>query len=221
MKNKGLFIVIDGTDGSGKATQTKIIKDHLLTRKFDVELMDFPQYGSPGAAMVEEYLNGRLGKLEDIDAYQASILFAIDRFSAATKIRRYLSENKIVIANRYTSSNIGHQAGKIQNKTEREKFIKWLLDLEYDILKLPVPDKTILLYLDPAVGQKRVGKKGYRSYLKGKKSDIHEDSIDHLSKAAKAYKEVAVKQEWTIINADQTIEQVTQDIITVLNDILI
>jgi dTMP kinase len=209
---KGKFIVIDGTDGSGKATQTKLIVDRLKKEGQKVEIIDFPQYGSKSAGMVEEYLNGKYGSADDVGPYAASIFYAVDRYDASFKIREWLTEGKIVISNRYISSNMGHQAGKIDNKKEREKYLKWLGNLEFGIFGIPKPDLTILLYMPPGLGQKRVDKKGYREYVNGEKRDIHEANLKHLEKAAQAYKYVAEKYKWSVINGDRSIEEIHKDI---------
>lgn len=196
---KGKLIVIAGTDGSGKGTQSKKLVEKLKKEGKDVELFDFPQYGKPSAKMVEEYLNGNLGSADEVSPYQASIFYAIDRFAASKDMKKWLKEGKVIICNRYVSANKGHQAGKLKDKQEVDKFLDWLNDLEYNIFKIPKPDKNILLYMPHEIGQKLVDKKGHRDYVGGEKRDIHEDDLNHLSNAASAYKYVAEKEGWEII----------------------
>jgi len=200
IKMKGKFIVIDGTDGSGKATQTNLLVERLKKENYDVETIDFPQYGQKSAALVEEYLNGKFGTAEEVGPYIASIFYACDRYAASFKIKDWLNKNKIVISNRYVSANMGHQAGKIRSMKERDKFLEWLEDLEFNIFGIPKPDKNILLYMPPEMGQKLVEKKGYRAYVDGNKKDIHEEDINHLKNAAKAYLYVAKKYDWIVID---------------------
>lgn len=225
---KGNLIVIDGTDGSGKATQTKLLVERLKNEGYPVEYIDFPQYGKKSAALVEEYLNGKFGSAEDVGPYPASIFYACDRYAASFDIKRWLIEGKIVVLNRYVSSNMGHQAGKIKNPKERDKFLDWLDELEYGLFKVPKPDLTLLLYVPPKIGQKNVdqkpqtaiglynqddyqekvyAQKATREYIEitnsmgGKsKEDIHEKDLEHLKNAAKAYEYVAKKYSWTVIN---------------------
>lgn len=211
-KKTGKFIVLDGTDGSGKATQTELLKKRIQEAGLQVELADFPRYGEASAKMVEEYLNGTYGTAEEVGPYRASILYACDRYAASFQIREWLNAGKIVISNRYTSSNMGHQAGKIENLKERDIYLEWLKNLEFEIFRIPQPDLTILLYLDPKIGQSWVDKKAERSYIRGKKRDIHEEDLNHLTKAADAYLYVAKKYNWPVINANQTIEDVHQDV---------
>lgn len=199
LKMVGKLIVIEGTDGSGKGTQSRILIERLAKEGFSVEYVDFPQYGKPSAIMVEEYLNGRLGTIDEIDAYQASIFFAQDRFAKSKEIKEWLIQGKIVISNRYISANKGHQAGKLKDKEKIDSFLAWLDNLEFDIFKIPRPDMTILLHMPCEIGQKLVDKKGNRDYVGGNKRDIHEADINHLKDAEKAYIYVAEKENWKII----------------------
>jgi len=197
---KGKFIVIDGTDGSGKATQTTLLIERLKKEGYDVEVADFPQYGQKSAALVEEYLNGKFGDAKAVGPYRASMFFAVDRYAASFKIKKWLEEGKIVVSNRYTSANMGHQAGQIKDKEERDKFLSWLDDLEFNIFGIPKPDENILLYMPPSIGQKLVDKKGHRDYVGGEKRDILEADLEHLKDAAESYKYVAEKYGWIVID---------------------
>lgn len=183
--------MLEGTDGSGKSLQTQLLLDHLKSEDHDVEQISFPQYGKPSAFLVEQYLNGEFGTAQEVGPYRASILYAVDRFAAAPQIRQWLSQNKIVIANRYVASNMGHQGGKIKNVDERKKYFDWNYDLEYTILGIPKPDVNIILHVTPKISQELVDKKGDREYLKGKKRDIHEDDLRHLADAEQAYLNIA------------------------------
>jgi len=187
----GLFIMIEGTDGSGKSLQTELLLNHLRETGKEVEQISFPQYGEKSAGLVEAYLNGEFGTATEVGPYRASILYAVDRFAAANKIRKWLSEDKIVIANRYVASNMGHQGGKIKDETERKKYFDWNYNLEYNILGIPRPTVNLILHVTPEISQQLVDKKGEREYLHGKKRDIHEDDLNHLKDAEKAYLNIA------------------------------
>lgn len=211
---KGLFIMIEGTDGSGKSLQTGLLKERLVKEGHAVEDISFPQYGSPSATMVEEYLNGRLGTAEEIGPYRASVFFAIDRYAASNKIKTWLSEGKIVIANRYVGSNMGHQGGKIKDEAERKKFFDWDYELEYTIFQIPKPDVNIVLHVTPEISQMLVDKKEARVYLQGKKRDIHEDDLEHLKNAEIAYLQIARDYpEFTLIECVENGELQTPEII--------
>jgi dTMP kinase len=190
MENRGKFIVIDGTDGSGKTTQLEILKDKLESEGHEVKVADFPQYNTKSAGMVEEYLSGKYGQADEVGPYKASIFYAVDRFDASEKIKKWLSNGKIVLANRYTSASLGHQGGKIENSLERRLFFNWLYDLEYKIFEIPKPDLTIVLQVEPEISFK-LAKDRNREDWKGKTKDIHENNLDHLKKAEQTYIEIA------------------------------
>ena len=185
--------MIDGTDGSGKATQTELLIDRLRKQKLKVEMVDFPQYGNKSAGLVEEYLNGNYGTAKEVGPYRASIFYAADRYAASFKIRKWLEEGKIVVSNRYVTANMGHQGGKIKNATARAKYFQWLYDLEYKIFAIPKPDMNLILHVDAAVAQKMVDSKEKRAYIKNGKRDIHENDLKHLRNAEKVYLEIAKK----------------------------
>lgn len=192
--------MIEGTDGSGKGTQTELLKKRLIQAGFQVEQIDFPQYGERSATMIEDYLNGTFGTAEAVGPYRGSIFYAIDRYAASPKIRNWLANGIIVIANRYVGSNMGHQGGKILNKQEREAYFEWNYNLEYTIFDIPKPDINIILHVTPEISQQLVDKKPAREYLSGKKRDIHEDDLNHLRQAEAAYLHMAeIFPEFTLI----------------------
>ncbi|MDD5606597.1 MAG: dTMP kinase [Candidatus Pacebacteria bacterium] len=185
---KGKFIVLEGIDGSGKATQTKLLIKYFKKKGLKVQKIDFPQHGTKSAAMVDEYLKGKYGK---IDAYKASVFYAIDRYDASFKIRKWLKQGNIVVADRYISSNAGHQGGKL-DKQERKKYFKWLYNLEYNIFEIPKPDLTIILKSSPQISFKMSAQaKDRKKVYLGKKKDLHEKDINHLKKALQAYLDLA------------------------------
>lgn len=176
----------------------KLLADHLRQKGVKTEIIDFPQYGKKSAGLVEEYLTGQYGTLEEVGPYRASIFYACDRYAASFKIRKWLKEGKIVISDRYVGSNVGHQAGKIKNKKERQKFLKWLYNLEYNIFKIPKPDITFFLKTFPELSQKlsaKITDKAKQTkkklYLGSKKQDLHEKNLRHLKNALNAYLEAA------------------------------
>ncbi len=192
--------MLEGTDGSGKTTQTALLVKRLQAQGIAVEQISFPQYGTPSAAMVESYLHGEFGSAEEVGPYRASILYAVDRYAASDKITGWLAEEKVVIANRYVASNMGHQGGKIKDKEARKRYLDWNYHLEYKIFQIPKPDINLILHVTPAISQELVDKKEERTYLKGKKRDIHEDDLNHLRDAEQAYLDIANSyDEFTLI----------------------
>lgn len=186
----GKLIVIDGADGTGKATQVQLLLGTLKAEGHSVEMADFPQYGNKSAGAVEEYLNGKYG---EVNARAASIFYAVDRFDASFKLRQWLQEGKIVVSNRYVTASAGHQGGKIADGAERLKYFTWLNNLEYEIFGIPKPDLNIILHVPAEIAQKLVDKKSpeSRKYAEGKKRDLHESNIEHLKNAEKVYMEIA------------------------------
>lgn len=187
---KGKFIVIEGTDGSGKTEQFKKLTEKLRDSGFKVATFDFPRYGKSSAYFVEKYLNGEYGSWQNVGPYKASIFYALDRFGASQEIKKELQAGKIVISNRYVASNMGHQGSKIQKEKERINFYKWLDKFEFEILQIPRPDLNIVLQVPAEIAQKLVDKKDKRKYLKGARRDIHEADIMHLKQAERAYLEI-------------------------------
>ncbi|PKM87489.1 hypothetical protein CVU83_02960 [Candidatus Falkowbacteria bacterium HGW-Falkowbacteria-2] len=186
----GKFIVIDGTDGSGKTTQLQLLVGKLQAEGYDVQIADFPQYNTKSAGMVEEYLSGKYGGADDVNPYAASLLYATDRFDASFQIREWLKQGKVVVCNRYVSASFAHQGGKIPNALERKLFFNWLSEIEYKIFNIPKPDLYLILHVEAEVAQQMAKDRG-REDWKGKTKDIHEDNIDHLKKAEQVYLEIA------------------------------
>ena len=199
-KNKGKFIIFEGIDGSGKSTQSKLFRKHLEENGLDVVEISFPQYGKKSAGLVEEYLSGKYGNSKEVGPYRASILFACDRYDASFQIKKWLDDGKIVIADRYVSSNAGHQGGEMSNSKERTDFLTWLYDLEYNIFKIPRPDIVFVLKTSSQIAQEMSGrvtdedkKQKKASFLGEKKRDILELDLEHLKNALKSYLELAQK----------------------------
>lgn len=197
---KGKFIVIDGTDGAGKATQTDLLATRLRKEGYEVAVEDFPQYGKKSAGLVEEYLNGLYGTAKELGPYIPSMFYACDRFAASFRIRENLRKGMIVISNRYVTANMGHQGGKIKNTAARSKYYKWLFDLEFTFFKIPKPDLNLILHMPAGVAQQLVDGKAARSYVQGgKKRDMHEADLAHLKAAEKVYIEISKKFRYPLV----------------------
>lgn len=220
MDEEGKFFVIDGTDGSGKGTQTKLIIEKLKKDGYNVLEADFPRYGKKSAGLVEEYLNGKFGNFNEVSAYQASIFYAVDRFAASKKMKEHLKNGGIIISNRYVSANQIHQSSKIEDEKELNKFLDWLNDLEYNIFKIPRPQQIFFLNVPSEMGQELVKQKpsAERSYIKNdQKIDIHEKSKTHMMQAHKRAEKLAKKYNWQQIdcileNKLRTIEDINNEI---------
>lgn len=189
MERKGTFIVIEGTDGSGKGTQFQLLADRLSEAGYDVATFDFPQYDKPSSYFVREYLNGKYGTADEVGPYTGSLFYALDRFEAGNEIRQALAEGKIVLANRFVGSNMAHQGTKFQHAEERRGYFIWLDNLEFEMLRVPRPDVSFVLRVPAEIAQQLVDKKEKRSYT-DKKRDIHEADLSHLQRAVTVYDEM-------------------------------
>lgn len=197
----GIFIAIEGGDGSGKATQAKLLGEYMHTQGHDVFEISFPRYGSDSAYYVEQYLNGKYGENGDVHAELGTLPYALDRYAARTDIETHLAKpDSLVIADRYMASNLAHQGAKIDNEEDRHEFYRRTLLTEYDILGIPKPSLNIVLLVQSSVAQANVDKKSARSYT-NRKRDIHEADASHLEKARANYEELCklYPQEFTAI----------------------
>ncbi len=181
---KGMLIVIDGTDGSGKATQTELLLKRLRKEKIAAKALDFPQYQSLFGKLVARYLKKEFGAL---DPYIASVLYAANRLEFKEKIREWLAQGNVVILNRYTSSNQIHQAAHISSPIQRKEFVKWIGKMEYEIMGLPKPDGVVFLNVSPEIAYKLVAKKDAKSrkYIQGAKRDWLESDLEYQKRALK------------------------------------
>jgi len=182
--HRGKLIVLEGIDGSGKSTQTSLLLKRLKKEGYKTIALDFPQYREKSAGLLEEYLAGKYGLAGDVNPYAASIFYAVDRYDVSFKIADWLKKGIIVVADRYVASNIGHQGGKIRSEKELARFILWLYELEYDIFRIPKPDRTFFLSLPPKLAQELCEDPERR---KKKKKDIHERDPKHFLNTDKAY----------------------------------
>ncbi|MDZ7798533.1 MAG: dTMP kinase [Patescibacteria group bacterium] len=175
---KGKLIIVDGIDGSGKSTQIKKLLEHLQKIKKRIYLTDFPQYEkSFFGKMIRRYLKGDFGQTNNTDPHLISLLYALDRFEAKKEIKKHLEEGKIVISDRYSPANKIHQAIKIKNKADKEKFYKWLNKMEFQILDIPKPDLIIFLDTPPKITKRLMISRGKR--------DMHETDDEHQKQAYK------------------------------------
>lgn len=184
---KGIFFVIDGTDGAGKATQTALLIERLKTEGRAVETISFPQYGKKSAGSSEEYLEGKYGSAKDVGPYKASVFYAVDRFDAASQINAWLEEGSIVIADRYVGSNMGHQGSKILDAEERKKFFNWAMHFEYEVMGIPKPDINFVLHVPTEVTLELTKDRELKSNLS---HDVHEKDAHHLKTAEETYIEI-------------------------------
>lgn len=217
------IIDIEGTDGSGKFTQTKLLYDSLTNKGFKCLIISFPNYDSPSSAPAKMFIKGELGQDSNcLNGYQASSLFAVDRLITIKKLD--LEQYDYVLFDRYTPSNMIHQSTRIDNQQELDKFLDWIFDFEYEKLGLPIPNKIIFLDMPPKAS---IDLAHNRTTLKvGGDKDILEQDLQYMLKSYDRAKYVANKYNWDTINCYEnkikSIEQIHQEILTKLslNDIL-
>jgi len=216
----GLFIAIEGGDGSGKRTQTDLLVKRLQDAGVDVMKVSFPQYGKPSAEIVSKYLNGDYGTVNEVHADLASLPFAIDRYAAKQSIVDHLAkDNSVVIADRYVASNLAHQGTKLTDTADRHAFYDRITSIEFGVLSLPRPTISLVLLVPSTIAQANVDKKDARIYT-DKKRDIHEADATHLDKTRQNYIELTelYPEQFTAINCMRsddemrTVDEIHNDI---------
>ncbi len=221
----GKLIAIDGVDASGKQTHTELLAKHYETKGYKVRMLSFPMYDSPASSLVKMYLSGEFGETaEDVDAYCASTLFAADRFASFRTDwhKDYEDEETIIIADRYVSSNMIHQASKIDDLQEKERFLDWLFDFEFNLYKIPKPDMTIFLDMPPEYG--RILMQNRDNKFSGEQTpDIHERDFSYLEKSYNNAKYVSEKFGWKHISCVKdeklrTLEDIQKEIISCIDN---
>ena len=210
MQAKGKLLVLEAGDGSGKATQTKMLKERLIAESRCVRQVEFPDYASPSSALVRMYLGGDFGeRASEVNAYAASAFFAVDRYASfQTKWRADLEAGAIILADRYTTANMVHQAVKIEDEAEREAFLAWLEDFEYGRLALPRPDLVLFLDMDPAVSRRLIAA---RAAASGAARDIHERDEDYLVRCHRASINLAARCGWQRIRCSEAGEPLSRE----------
>lgn len=214
----GKLFVIDGTDGSGKQTQSNLLKERLKKDGIDFKSVSFPNYDSPSSTLVKMYLEGDFGENQkDVSPYIASTFYAADRYATYKKdFEKYYNNGGIIIADRYTTSNMIHQAGIIKDKQEREKFLKWLWDFEFNLYGLPIPTEVIFLNMPPDYTEKLIQDRENK-ITHEKQKDIIEKNKQNTIDAYNNALELVKKYNWYEIKCVKddkirTIEDINDEI---------
>lgn len=180
---QGVFIVIDGSDGSGKSTQHTLLKERLEQTHIPLALFDFPQYHQPSAYFVEQYLAGNYGTVDQVPPNRASVFYALDRYEVSFAIREALRSGKVVLADRFTGSNLAHQGAKIADPKKRRAFFAEIETFEHQWMNIPQPDCNLILLSDPQRALQNISKRGLSR-------DIHEQDEDFLRRSVEVYHEL-------------------------------
>jgi len=197
MTKRGLLIAIEGIDGSGKHTQSKLLEHSLKELGHKVYTTGFPQYESWFGRMVGQFLNGDYGSLESVNPHFTALLYAGDRFEAKLRLESALNEGKIVLVDRYIGSNLAHQVAR-EKPDKRAEFLRWIEHLEYSIYGLPREDMILYMRVPPSQAQRLVAMKSERNYTSAT-HDIQEKSLHHLEDAAEMYDMLSRSRPWATI----------------------
>lgn len=216
-----MFIIIEGVDGSGKATQTKLLVEYLKREGKRVATFDFPRYEENAfGELVGRALKGEFGDLKLLTPYFLCLPFMIDQFMASRDIRE-ANHNAFVICNRYVTSSSAFMAAKIKDQKKRNAFRQWLAKAAYHDLKMTKPDLVIVLYIPTKIAQKLLALKAKRNYLKGsQRKDLHERDLEYQHEVAKSYQQMLKSDPtWKMINCVdahgnlKSIEEIHQEIV--------
>lgn len=215
----GKLIVIEGLDGSGKATQAQKLYETFQAKGESVMKVSFPDYESDSSALVKMYLNGAFGTDPNaVNPYAASSFYAVDRFASYMKNwKQFYLDGGIVIADRYTTSNAIHQCAKLPEE-QWESFIQWLFDYEYRLIGIPEPYRTIYLRVDPNVSQELMTKRYEGNEAK---KDIHEANLDYLKRSQQAADYCAKVLGWNVVecisdDCMRTIDDITKEVFSII-----
>lgn len=212
----GKLFVIEGLDGSGKQTQSNMLYSRLIDHGHEIIKKEYPNYKSESSSLVKMYLRGDFGKNpEDVSPYISSTFFAADRYASyKTEYEKYYMNGGLVLTDRYTTSNMVHQASKIHNLEEKERFLSWLWDLEFNIYKIPVPTQVFFLDVKPKIAIEMM-KNRDNKFSNEKQKDIHEINKDHLEDSYNNALYLVEKYNWEVIdcstkNGIKTPEEINQ-----------
>ncbi|MEG0068769.1 dTMP kinase [Cetobacterium sp.] len=226
---RGKLIVIEGTDSSGKETQTKILFEKLNENKEIVKKIrkiSFPNYESPACEPVKMYLAGEFGTdAEKVNPYPVSTMYAIDRYASYKKDwGKFYNEGGVIVTDRYTTSNMVHQASKIDDSKQKEDYLNWLEDLEYEKMEIPRPDLIIFLNMPTEMAEELMAKR--KNKITGEdKKDIHEKNGEYLRKSHRNACEISDKYSWSEVKCVEngrlkSIEEISEEVYALVTEIL-
>ncbi len=219
----GIFVDLEGLDGSGKTTQTELICKRLQEDGIDFRQIKLPDYDSDSSILVRKYLAGDFGKnAGDVNSYAASVLYAADRFASYTeKWGADYRAGKLIFADRYTPANALYQMTKL-DKSEWDSFLEWLFDFEYEKIGIPAPDKVVFLDMPVEVSQRLMTSRYGGDETK---KDVHEANVEFLNACREAALYAAEKYGWSVVNCAENgeplpIEVINDEVYKILLDVL-
>lgn len=213
--SKGRIIVIEGCDGCGKETQSKLLQESLRTKGIDSIVRSFPSYGQPQAGPVEIYLSGKMGDINDMTSQQISILFIVDMFTSyrVEKWDEILDSGTWIIMDRYVESNILYQASKCDNMTDAFNIIRYITNKGYTVFGLPKPDYVFYLDLSNDISTRLLNNRGLNK-------DLHESNYEYMKKVHEFGLSIANTLEWNVISCDNEDRTFIKDKNLIQQDIL-
>lgn len=222
---KGTLIAIEGIDGSGKGTQSRILVDRLRQSGRKVELVSFPRYDETFfGRLIGSFLNGEYGTLDQVHPTLVSLLFAGDRFESRPMLEQALATSDVVVLDRYVASNIAHQGAKLSG-ADRETLCRSIEHVEYALYQMPRPDQVVLLDLEASQAQSLVSKKAKRNYT-DRSADIQEADGDYLERVRQLYLELARREPtWSVVECAglhgvRSVDEIAQSIWQVVGRVI-
>lgn len=212
----GSFVVIEGIDSSGKKTQSKRLVEKLEDKGEEVKYVEFPTYeDTEFGKLVSKFLRGEFGDREDVPIEVMSMIYAMDRYQFKQDYEEFLEEGGVIVANRYSQSNIAFQTAEYEG-TEFEDMVEWIEKLES---RLPQPDQVFVMDIDPLKAQELMAQKDLREYLQGEEKDINEEKLEFQRNVAENYLQLAEIYGWTIVDCVEdgelrSIEEINREIIS-------
>lgn len=223
----GKLIVIEGTDSSGKETQTKRLFEKLEEKGLKVKKISFPNYDSPACEPVKMYLSGAFGEdAMKVNPYPVSTMYAIDRYASfKTDWEKFYNEDGIIVTDRYVTSNMVHQASKIKDLDEKKQYLSWLEDLEYEKMGIPRPDLVIFLNMPTEMAVKLMAER--KNKITGEeKKDIHERDKEYLKESHANACKIANTYNWKEIKCSdgeriKTIEEIGEEVFSLVEKVVL
>lgn len=213
-----VLIAIEGIDGAGKGTQSRLLIERLKAAGVKSTSLQFPRYSETtfGAA-IGDFLNGRFGDLNQVHPQLAAVLYAGDRFESRSEIQNAIDHHEVVVLDRFTGSNLAHQSAKLEGR-ERSELIRWIDQIEHVVFGLPRPALNILIDISSAWSRQLVSRKGQREYT-ASEADIQESDLPYLERVRSCYRSIAAERDdWTVIESLsdkqqlRTVQQISDDI---------
>lgn len=223
----GKLIVIEGTDSSGKETQTKRLFEKLEEKGLKVKKISFPNYDSPACEPVKMYLSGAFGEdAMKVNPYPVSTMYAIDRYASfKTDWEKFYNEDGIIVTDRYVTSNMVHQASKIKDLDEKKQYLNWLEDLEYEKMGIPRPDLVIFLNMPTDMAIRLMAER--KNKITGEeKKDIHERDKEYLRESHANACKIANTYNWKEIKCSdgeriKTIEEIGEEVFSLVEKVVL